>query len=234
MRGVDYLQKIRLWNRWVTGRVKLHSSYLSPTSSSPTGPTQRHTARPCPAATKHLLTLLTRLHRVMDCREGDKAYCYSAAILRYCYWLSSHGPHKEQTWAAVNQPGTGGFAVRWRAFDITSWSWLTSHCRNGMHAAAGSSICQEWDAGSMLFQQPAPGPRWHLMALPTLQIVCVCVCVFILLYAVFFLLTSHSSFCALKFPMWCKKKNSHASLRGKRQPAGAKMTACKSVIGKAW
>lgn len=139
----------------------------------------------------------------MDCREGDRAYCYSAAILRYCYWLSSHGAHKEQTWTAVNQPRTGGFAVRWRAFDIASRSWLTSHCKNGMHAAAGSSICQEWDAGSVLFQQPAPGPRWHLMALPTLQIVCVCVSSFC--YMLFFS-SWHLTLHFVLWNFWCGVK----------------------------
>lgn len=51
----DYLQKKRekncLWKCWVTGRVKLQTSSLSPSvSSSPTSSTPRHTACPHPAA----------------------------------------------------------------------------------------------------------------------------------------------------------------------------------------
>lgn len=91
--GEDYLLKRSSGIAESQDGWKLRSSSFPPTSSSHKEAPLRD-RRPATVALPPK-TYLTRLHRVMDLERGE-SHCYSTVILWYCYWLSSHGPHKNQ------------------------------------------------------------------------------------------------------------------------------------------
>lgn len=101
--------KIQLWNCWVTGKVKLYTSSLSPSSSSsPTSPTPRSTACPHPSATittsKHTYTL-----------TQPSIVIATERIMRHIVTPQS------QTFVIGSHKKTNQITVRWRAFDAISW-----------------------------------------------------------------------------------------------------------------
>lgn len=109
------IYKIHLWNCWVTGRVKLQTSSLSPSvSSSPTSPTPRHTACPHPTAAvndKHIQErgwgiLLLHSHPVLPALLSSHKLIKTQKI-----WVN-----RKNIYSFTSQTADWGLAVKWLVF----------------------------------------------------------------------------------------------------------------------
>lgn len=121
--------KIRVWNCWVTGRVKLQTSSLSlSVFSSPTSPTPRHTACPHPTATVTTKHALTHTHnpreRWVQGGGWGILFLHSYPVVSLLAVLSSYGLIKTKL-IAVNRTKTICFLKKTKAANWRPCSQMT-------------------------------------------------------------------------------------------------------------